>query len=228
MSVIKQHFDQVKQRIQKAEALFQRTEPVQLLAVSKKRPINIIQSAYNLGHRHFGESYVQEALGKIEALAHLHQLCWHFIGPIQSNKTRDIAVNFSWVHSIDRLKIAQRLNHQRPNGLPPLNICLQVNMSQESSKSGVSINELPALAENIYKLPNLHLRGLMSIPANESDSIKQRQSFKALATLQALLNKQHHFAMDTLSMGMSHDLESAIAEGSTIIRVGTALFGARD
>jgi pyridoxal phosphate enzyme (YggS family) len=171
----------------------------------------------------FGENYLQEALGKQAELTDL-PLSWHFIGPIQSNKTRAIAENFAWVHSVDRLKIAQRLSEQRPADLPPLNICIQVNVSGEASKSGCTPADLPALAAAISALPRLKLRGLMAIPEPTEDRAEQDAAFATVRDLQASLN----LGLDTLSMGMSHDLESAIAQGATWVRIGTALFGARD
>lgn len=199
-----------------------------LLAVSKTKPASMVREAWQFGQKHFGENYLQDALDKIEQLKDLQGIQWHFIGPIQSNKTRDIASHFHWVHSVDRLKIAKRLSDQRPEGLPPLNICLQVNTSGESSKSGGRLDELPELVQGVRELPGLKLRGLMTIPAPESDPQKQRQPFRALAHQMKALNEQYALAMDTLSMGMTGDLEAAIEEGATIVRIGTALFGARD
>jgi hypothetical protein len=173
----------------------------------------------------FGESYVQEALDKMQQLVDL-PITWHFIGPIQSNKTRPIAEQFSWVHGVDRLKIAQRLADSRPKHLPSLNVCLQVNVSGEVSKAGCSPAELPALAQAVSLLPNLRLRGLMAIPEPTPDGSKQRQNFKMLAQLLGALS-QHGLVMDTLSMGMSDDFASAIMEGSTMVRIGTAIFGQR-
>lgn len=196
-----------------------------LLAVSKTRPAEDIRAAHALGINDFGENYLQEALPKIEALQALG-LTWHFIGPIQSNKTRPIAEHFDWVHSVDRDKIARRLNEQRPADAPPLQVCLQVNVSGEASKSGVSPAELPALAEAVMQLPRLRLRGLMAIPAATTSEAQQRATF---AQLRGLFEDLQPRApdLDTLSMGMSGDLESAIAEGSTLLRIGTALFGPR-
>jgi hypothetical protein len=200
---------------------------VHLLAVSKTQPAEAVRAAFDAGQRAFGENYVQEALAKIAALADLRaQLQWHLIGPLQSNKTRVVAEAFDWVQSVDRLKIAQRLSEQRPPGLPPLNICLQVNISGEASKSGVLPAELPALAEAVAALPRLRLRGLMAIPEPEEDFERQRAPHRALRELLEALNAQG-LALDTLSMGMSADVEAAIAEGATLVRVGTALFGAR-
>lgn len=198
---------------------------VTLLAVSKTRSADEIRQAYHQGLCCFGENYVQEAREKMLELSDL-PIEWHFIGPIQSNKTRQIAESVSWVHSVDRLKIAKRLSEQRPANLPVLNICLQVNIDDEQNKSGCHPDEALKLARDIAKLPNLRLRGLMAIPAPTSDPVKQRQAFKAVAALSEKL-KDAGIALDTLSMGMSSDLESAIAEGSTLVRVGTALFGER-
>ncbi|MNE04751.1 hypothetical protein D3C80_972950 [compost metagenome] len=194
-----------------------------LLAVSKTKPAAAVREAFAAGIRDFGENYLQEALGKQAELTDL-PLSWHFIGPIQSNKTRAIAENFDWVHSVDRLKIAQRLSEQRPEDLPPLNICIQVNVSGEASKSGCNLAELPALAAAIVTLPRLKLRGLMAIPEPTEDRAAQDAAFATVRTLQDSLK----LPLDTLSMGMSHDLEAAIAQGATWVRIGTALFGARD
>ncbi len=199
---------------------------IQLLAVSKRHPIEKIKEAYEAGQSAFGENYVQELVEKAQALSSL-KIDWHFIGPLQSNKTKQIAATANWVHTVDRFKIAQRLNNQRPEGLPPLNICLQVNISQEESKSGVLEEQLPELAKQVSKLPKLRLRGLMVIPALETDFERQRTSFAKVYALKEKLN-QCGFHMDTLSMGMSGDMEAAIAEGTTIARIGTAIFGMRD
>ena len=198
---------------------------VTLLAVSKTQPAHAIRSAAAFGITNFGENYLQEALDKMSALTNL-ALCWHFIGPIQSNKTRAIAEHFDWVHSVDRLKIARRLSEQRPAEMPPLQICLQVNISGESSKSGISPDALAQLAAEVNELPALRLRGLMTIPAASTDTGAQRQAFARLRhCLEALQTTLPE--LDTLSMGMSADLESAIAEGSTIVRIGTGVFGPR-
>ena len=213
-------------RIGAAEKLANRNAgSVALLAVSKTKPDSLIRAAWDAGQRAFGENYAQEAEEKARRLADL-SIEWHFIGPIQSNKTRGLAQTMAWVHSIDRLKIAQRLSDQRPEDLPPLNLCLQVKLSDEPSKSGVAPSELPSLAAQIVKLPKLRLRGLMAIPAAATDYSEQRKSFKQLQALLFELQKQHAQA-DTLSMGMSGDLEAAVAEGSTLVRVGTDIFGAR-
>jgi pyridoxal phosphate enzyme (YggS family) len=204
-------------------------DEITLLAVSKGQPAEAIQKAYEQGQRHFGENYLQEALEKQQQLSDLTNITWHFIGPLQSNKTRKVAENFDWVHSVDRIKVAERLNRLR-NGHPtPLNVCLQVNINNEESKSGLLVNEVGEVAHAVAKLPNLKLRGLMAIPKkNQSDS-EQRASFKAVAQLLSKLkNGSPQLAtLDTLSMGMSADLEAAIAEGATIVRVGTAIFGPR-
>ncbi|MDQ3204661.1 MAG: YggS family pyridoxal phosphate-dependent enzyme [Pseudomonadota bacterium] len=224
MSTIADNIVQVTSRIHAAALAAQRDEhSVQLLAVSKTKPAEALREVCAAGIRDFGENYLQEALSKQLELADL-PLIWHFIGPIQSNKTRAIAEHFAWVHSVDRLKIAQRLSEQRPADLPPLNICIQVNVSGEASKSGCTPADLPALAKAISELPRLTLRGLMAIPEPTEDRAAQDAAFAAVQSLQASLN----LPLDTLSMGMSHDLESAIAMGATWVRVGTALFGARD
>ena len=224
MSTIAGNIAQVQARIRAAALAVQRdVTSIHLLAVSKTKPAAALREAYAAGIRDFGENYLQEARAKQVELADL-PLCWHFIGPIQSNKTRDIAEHFAWVHSVDRLKIAQRLSEQRPAELPPLNICIQVNVSGEASKSGCTPADLPALAAAIGALPRLKLRGLMAIPEPTEDRAVQDAAFAAVRTLQESLN----MGLDTLSMGMSHDLESAIAQGATWVRIGTALFGARD
>ncbi|QUW67131.1 YggS family pyridoxal phosphate-dependent enzyme [Pseudomonas synxantha] len=224
MSTIADNIGLVSQRIRAAAEAAQRdASSIHLLAVSKTKPAQAVRDAYAAGMRDFGENYLQEALGKQADLTDL-PLSWHFIGPIQSNKTRAIAENFAWVHSVDRLKIAQRLSEQRPADLPPLNICIQVNVSGEASKSGCTPADLPALANAISALPRLKLRGLMAIPEPTKDRAAQDAAFASVRDLQASLN----LALDTLSMGMSHDLESAIAQGATWVRIGTALFGARD
>lgn len=216
----------VLQRLRRSAKKYDRAEnDILLLAVSKTRSAQDIRAAFHAGLADFGESYLQEAVAKIGELADL-PLTWHFIGPIQSNKTRPIAEHFHWVHSVDREKIARRLNDQRPAELPPLQVCLQVNISGEESKSGCSPEELPALARAVSAMPRLRLRGLMAIPAASDDEMAQRRAFarlrRALEALQADFPE-----LDTLSMGMSGDMEAAVAEGSTIVRVGTAIFGPR-
>lgn len=226
MSLIPLNIAKVRQRIRQAEEKSQRKAgSVQLLAASKTQSAAVIRQAAQVGITNFGENYLQEALEKITQLQDLN-LCWHFIGPIQSNKTRDIAEHFSWIHSVDRLKVAQRLSDQRPPELTPLNICLQINISEEPTKSGLSIDETYALAHQISSLPHLVVRGLMAIPKAVDDETQQRQAYAKLATIAAKLQPQIP-TLDTLSMGMSTDLESAIAEGSTIVRIGTDIFGPR-
>ncbi|MGA4495825.1 YggS family pyridoxal phosphate-dependent enzyme [Vreelandella venusta] len=199
-----------------------------LLAVSKTKPASMIRQAWQHGQREFGENYLQEALEKQVELADLDGIVWHFIGPLQSNKTRAVAESFAWVHSVDRLKIARRLSEQRPEHLPPLNICLQVNISHEASKSGVMPDEVMALAKEVAALPRLSLRGLMAIPAPASNLAEQRAPFAALLQLLEILQTALPDApLDTLSMGMSDDLEAAVLEGATLVRLGTAIFGAR-
>ena len=216
----------IRRRISTAEQLASRPSgSVSLLAVSKTKSDSLIRAAWEAGQRAFGENYAQEAEEKALRLTDLN-IEWHFIGPIQSNKTRGLAQTMAWVHSIDRLKIAQRLSDQRPENLPPLNICLQIKLSEEPNKSGIPPSELPLLAQQVSKLPKLHLRGLMAIPAATKDLQEQRRSFKQLKTLLLALQVRHP-EVDTLSMGMSGDLEAAIVEGSTLVRVGTDIFGAR-
>ncbi len=231
METIAQALQQVKRRIDDAVVAYGRVGgSVQLLAVSKTQPADRVQQAFDAGQRAFGENYVQEALDKIVALAALRaQLQWHLIGPLQSNKTRPVAEAFDWVHSVDRLKIAQRLAEQRPPQLPPLQLCLQVNVSGEASKSGVAPAALLALARAVAALPHsrVRLRGLMSIPEAEDDLQAQRAAHRALRDMLQQLNAAG-LKLDTLSMGMSADLEAAVAEGSTLVRVGTAVFGLRN
>ena len=198
---------------------------VTLLAVGKAQPAELLAAAADCGITDFGESYLQEALGKIAALQG-RGLTWHFIGRIQANKTRPIAESFAWVHALDRLKVAERLAAQRPPQAPPLNVCLQVNVAGEASKGGVAPAELPALAAGVRRLPHLTLRGLMCIPPEETEPARQRGWFARLRVLRDELNAAGH-SLDTLSMGMSADFESAILEGATIVRLGTILFGAR-
>jgi len=198
---------------------------IRLLAVSKMQPAGVLAKAWEAGQRDFGENYLQEALPKLEALAD-RDVRWHFIGGLQSNKTRAVAERFDWVHTVDRESIARRLSDQRPAGLPPLHICLQVNVSGEGSKGGVAPGRLPELADAVAGLPRITLRGLMTIPAPAQDPEAQRLPFRRLRELMQALNTRGH-RMDTLSMGMSDDLEAAVAEGSTLVRIGTAIFGVR-
>ena len=226
-SLIADNIATLLQRVRlSAEKSQRQTSDIVVLAVTKTRPAADIREAYAAGLTQFGESYLQEALNKMAELEDL-PLTWHFIGPVQSNKTRPIAAHFDWVHSIDREKIARRLSEQRPEKMAPLQVCLQVNISGESSKSGVSREELPDLARAVAGLPRLQLRGLMAIPAATGDIAEQRRAFAGLRhALQAL--QPTVAGLDTLSMGMSSDLEAAVAEGATILRVGTAIFGPRD
>lgn len=233
MTSIQQNIEQITSQIEVAQQKCGRgRDSVQLLAVSKTKPVEAILEAAQAGQVAFGENYVQEGANKVAHFTQHHpelHLEWHFIGPIQSNKSRHVAESFDWVHTVDRTKIAQRLNNQRPEGLEPIQVLIQVNTSGEASKSGIDDDEIFALAELISQLPNLTLRGLMSIPANVSDYESQLAAFTQLATLKEKL--AHHFPdqnIDTLSMGMSGDMEAAIEAGSTMVRIGTAIFGARD
>jgi PLP dependent protein len=226
MATIAANLQAVHDRIARAAAAAKRApDSVRLLAVSKTFGAPHVAAAWEAGQRAFGENFVQEALDKMRALVHL-DIEWHFIGPVQSNKTRPIAEHFAWVHSIERGKIAQRLNDARPPHLPPLNVLIQVNVSGEASKSGVAPGAERALAAAIRALPRLKLRGLMAIPEPTPDTALQRARFALLRNLQTSLQADDA-AVDTLSMGMSDDLEAAIAEGATIVRVGTAIFGPR-
>jgi pyridoxal phosphate enzyme (YggS family) len=228
MTTLEQRLAVVRHRIlQACEAAGRDPASVGLLAVSKLQPAQAVRQAQQAGQQAFGENYVQEALDKMAALADLRgAIEWHLIGPLQSNKTRVVAESFDWVHSVDRLKIAQRLSDQRPAQLPPLNVCLQVNISGEASKSGLSPQEVAQVAAAVAALPRLRLRGLMSIPGPAQGLHAQQAPHRALRLMQQDLN-QRGLALDTLSMGMSDDLEAAVAEGSTMVRVGTAIFGAR-
>ena len=226
-NTIAQNIKSIQSQIHDFERKYGRSSgSVQLLAVSKTRPIEDIYAAFAENQQHFGENYLQDALSKIENMDE-STVEWHFIGPIQSNKTRQIAENFHWVHTIDRLKIAQRLSEQRNSEQNPLNVCIQVNISGEESKSGVSIEETLSLAKEIITLPNINLRGLMAIPASSNDFEQQRKPFQLLRKLKDDIQSQG-IELDTLSMGMSNDMEAAIAEGSTMVRIGTAIFGARN
>jgi pyridoxal phosphate enzyme (YggS family) len=228
MASIEAKLQEVRHRIAEACARAQRpVQSVTLLAVGKTFGADAVRAAHSAGQRAFGENYVQEALAKIDALADLRgEIEWHLIGPLQSNKTREVAERFDWVHGVDRLKIAQRLSEQRPVPSTPLSVCLQVNVSGEASKRGVAPSEVPALAAAVAALPRLRLRGLMSIPAPVDGFEAQRAPHRRLRELLEDLNRRG-LALDTLSMGMSADLEAAIAEGATIVRVGSALFGGR-
>lgn len=233
MSKIRDNLQTIGVKLQQYLTQYQRpTNSVELLAVSKRHSIDKIREAYDFGQRAFGENYVQELLDKNQQLNDL-SIEWHFIGPLQSNKAKKIAEVASWVHAVDRFKIAQRLSDNRPEHLPPLSICLQVNISKEESKSGITPDELMPLAVQIVQLPRIKLRGLMVIPAPESDFSKQRAVFAKVAELKSSLENHLQengvsIKLDTLSMGMSNDIEAAIAEGATIVRVGTAIFGQRE
>jgi hypothetical protein len=226
MASIREKLQQVRERIALACASAQRdVRSVTLLAVSKTFPAGDVREAFDAGQRAFGENYVQEALAKMDALAGL-AIEWHLIGPLQSNKTRAVAERFDWVHSVDRLKIAQRLSEQRPPGLAPLNVCLEVNIDGEPSKGGLAPSELAQVARAVATLPGLRLRGLMAIPAPAEGRDAQRVPHRRLRALFDAL-KQDGLALDTLSIGMSADLEAAVLEGSTLVRIGSAIFGER-
>jgi PLP dependent protein len=226
MSPIQARLADLHQQIDAAVQQYARpTGSVQLLAVSKTRPAEDIRAAYAVGQRLFGENYLQEAVDKIEQLRDM-DIEWHFIGRIQSNKTKTIAENFDWVHSVDKLKQAQRLNAQRPATLPPLNICLQINVDAEASKGGTTLQQSVDLVRQIQQLPRLQLRGLMTLPTPALGLEEQRRPFRILRELRDQLSSPE-LPLETLSMGMSDDLEAAIAEGATMVRVGTAIFGPR-
>jgi PLP dependent protein len=223
--IITQKITAIRSQIEQyCHACERNPETVLLLAVSKTKPASDIAAAYHAGLRHFGENYCQEALLKQQELG-AYNITWHFIGPIQSNKTKLIAQHFSWVHSVDSLRIATRLSEQRTDHLPPLNICLQVNVSDEQSKSGISLDELPELCSAVVALPRLKLRGVMAIPAPQDDYEQQRLPYKRLVQAVVNLNLPE---LNTYSFGMTEDLKAAITEGSTIVRIGTALFGRRE
>lgn len=228
MATIQSNLQAVNTRIAAACAAFGRDRAdVRLVAVSKTWPAEAVREAAAAGQLDFGENYLQEALDKIAALSSLPaKLSWHFIGPLQSNKTRPVAEHFDWVHSVEREKIAERLNAQRPEGAPALNLCIQVNISGEASKSGVEPAALATLARAVARMPRLKLRGLMSVPEPTGDEALSRRRFASLRKLLEELNRDGH-ALDTLSMGMTTDLEAAVAEGATMVRIGTAIFGQR-
>ncbi|WP_224652764.1 YggS family pyridoxal phosphate-dependent enzyme [Pectobacterium versatile] len=231
MTTIQQNLQDIRQQIATTAAHCARApEEITLLAVSKTKPVSAIEEAIAAGQRAFGENYVQEGVEKIHYFQENHPdtpLEWHFIGPLQSNKSRLVAENFDWFHTVDRLRIAQRLSEQRPTTLPPLNVLLQINISGEPSKSGIMVDELAELAASVAALPNLRLRGLMAIPAPETDYEQQLAVFKQMAVLFQTLSANHPH-IDTLSMGMTDDMRAAITAGSTLVRIGTAIFGARD
>ena len=226
MENIEKNLEQIRTRILRAAHDYDRDpDSILLLAVSKKKPAQDIRAAYACGQRDIGENYLQEAGEKMRQLTDL-DICWHFIGAIQSNKTRHIAEEFDWAHCVDRIKIARRLSEQRPPQREPLNVCIQVNLDQEASKAGIELDAVPELALQIHALPGIRLRGLMTIPAPREDFDGQRAAFARLgAALETL--RQRGIDCDTLSMGMTQDMEAAIAEGSTLLRIGTAIFGER-
>ncbi len=226
MMTLEQRYHKIKQEIQHFTTKAERVDPVKLLAISKYHSIDKIAQLYQLGQTDFGENYIQEAEKKIQSLAN-YNINWHFVGPIQSNKTKLIAQYFQWVHSVDRIKIAQRLNEHLLSSNKKLSICIQVNLDAEAQKAGVLMEGIEQLTAAIIKLPQLELRGLMSIPAINNDSLQQRAHFKRLKQVLNQLNHKFNINMDTLSMGMSDDMGLAILEGSTMVRVGTAIFGER-
>ncbi|HBH65995.1 MAG TPA: YggS family pyridoxal phosphate-dependent enzyme [Erwinia persicina] len=227
MTSIEHNLQQVHQRISAAAAQCGRDpHEIELLAVSKTKPASAIEEAVAAGQRSFGENYVQEGVDKIQLLAN-SDLTWHFIGPLQSNKSRLVAENFDWCHTVDRLRIASRLNEQRPETLPPLNVLIQINISDEQSKSGIALAGLSALAQDIAVMPRLRLRGIMAIPAPEADYARQLAVCQQMAAAFKQLQREVP-GVDTLSLGMSDDMDAAIAAGSTLVRIGTAIFGARD
>ena len=226
MQNIEKNLSHIHRQIEQAANACERdTGDISLLAVSKRKPAADIRKAYACGQREFGENYLQEAEQKIHDLADL-DICWHFIGAIQSNKTRLLAEHFDWVHCVDRLKVARRLSEQRPESKPPLNICIQVNVDHEESKAGINLQDVEELAKQIAELPNINLRGLMTIPAPRDSFESQREPFARLRTSLENLNRLG-YTCDTLSMGMTHDMAAAIAEGATQVRIGTAIFGER-
>jgi pyridoxal phosphate enzyme (YggS family) len=223
---ITDHLHEVRDRVKKAASAAGRAaDEIKIVAVSKKHPVTAIEAAYSAGQRDFGENFVQEAVPKIESLGQ-SDICWHFIGSIQANKTRDIARFFDWVHTVDRLKIAKRLNDQRPHYAAPLNICIQVNLAEEPQKGGVAADEVGALVEAVCDLSRLRLRGLMTMPPADADADTIEALFLELARMRSSLVTRG-FELDTLSMGMSADLEAAVSCGSTMVRIGTAIFGPR-
>ena len=228
MSTVEQNYQRVRDRLNAACANASREpDSVRLLAVSKTKPASMVRACYELGQRAFGENYLQDGLDKIEALSELTDIEWHFIGPLQSNKTRPVAEYFHWLETLDREKIARRLNEQRPDDLPPLNVLIQVNISNEEQKSGIATDSVASFAQNLLSLPRLKVRGLMCIPEATSDEERLRDQFLKMHRLWQELKELCPDA-DTLSMGMSSDLELAIACGSTEVRIGTDIFGARD
>lgn len=229
MSSIETRIQKTREHILEVERKCGHSGKVTLLAVSKTKPAQMIRDAWACGQKAFGENYVQEGVDKVQELADLTDIEWHFIGPIQSNKSRLVAENFHWVHSVDRLKIARRLSEQRPEDKAPINICLQVNIDNQSTKSGLMPDEVLTTAKEVIALKGVKLRGLMAIPAPSDETHQQRVPFRAMKELLTRLQEQFPAEqLDTLSMGMSGDMEAAIEEGATIVRIGTAIFGARD
>lgn len=225
---ISQNLTTILQQIQQISLQVKRpADAVKLLAVSKTKPVSAIQQAIDAGQTAFGENYVQEGIEKIHYFAHIPTLEWHFIGPLQSNKTRLVAEHFDWMQTVDRLKIAQRLNDQRPAERQPLNVLIQINISDEDTKSGIKPEQMLELATQISQLPKLKLRGLMAIPQPESDPMRQKAAFAEMSQLYQELQCRFE-GIDTLSMGMTDDMQSAIECGSTMVRIGTAIFGARE
>lgn len=228
MSTVTTNYQTIVKRLQQACSDSERKiDSVRLLAVSKTKPASLVREVYGLGQRAFGENYLQDALEKISALADLTDIEWHFIGPLQSNKTRPVAEHFQWLETLDREKIAQRLNDQRPSNLPPLNVLIQVNISKETQKSGILPNELMTFSQSLASLPRLKLRGLMCIPEATGDPQRLQQQFEHMRDLSQTLIQRYPDA-STLSMGMSADMELAVACGTTEVRIGTDIFGARD
>ncbi|WP_413483590.1 YggS family pyridoxal phosphate-dependent enzyme [Morganella psychrotolerans] len=228
MKLIKDNLTEIRERITAtAQKCGRDPQTITLLAVSKTKPVSALEEAINAGQLCFGENYVQEGVEKIEYFSGNTDLEWHFIGPLQSNKSRPVAEHFDWCHTVDRLKIAQRLSDQRLVDKAPLNVLIQINISDENSKSGITLAELPALAEQISALPNIRLRGLMAIPAPESDPARQCAVFRQMEAAFHELQAQYP-QIDTLSMGMTDDMDAAITCGSTMVRIGTAIFGARN
>ncbi|MCL6268457.1 YggS family pyridoxal phosphate-dependent enzyme [Sansalvadorimonas sp. 2012CJ34-2] len=229
MTSIQKRFQDTLNSIHTAAENCGRHGEVKLLAVSKTKPSEMIREAWQCGQRDFGENYVQEGVNKVNELKDLEGIVWHFIGPLQSNKTRLVTEHFDWMHSVDRVKIAHRLSDQRPADMAPLQICLQVNIDSQPTKSGFKPEEVSKAVEEIIKIPGVEVRGLMAIPAPSEDLEEQRKPFKAMkALLTQLQTENPQLKLDTLSMGMTGDMIAAIEEGATIVRIGTALFGARD
>ncbi len=228
MSTVEQNYQRVRERISAAcKNASRQPDSVRLLAVSKTKPASMVRACYEQGQRAFGENYLQDGLDKIDALAELTDIEWHFIGPLQSNKTRPVAEHFQWLETLDREKIARRLNEQRPDNLPPLNVLIQVNISDEDQKSGIATESVTSFAQTLLSLPRLKVRGLMCIPEATSDEERLRKQFRKMQSLWQELKELCPDA-DTLSMGMSSDLELAVACGSTEVRIGTDIFGARN